>query len=269
MLASIRPHNEKAARLWGSGGRAYDPISRAVAGGILHGIDRLDPQPGERILDIATGTGLAARELAGLGARVSGVDIAEGMLAAAREIAAERGLNIDFRLGDAEALPYEDRTFDAAISTYGIMFTADPQTAAAELARVLRPGGRMAIIAWTPDSNAAVLRQVAAPFGPPPPEPPPPSPFIWGTDDGVRDYLSADFDVAYETGTLHMRFPDGEAAWRAFAEGFGPVKMVTESLDARRRQELADAFIQWSEQFRFDLGVAIPAEYRVIAGRRK
>lgn len=269
MMTSIRPQNEKAAKLWGSSGRAYDSISNGVAAGIHHGVVRLAPERGERILDVATGTGWTARELARRGARVTGVDIAEGMLSAGREITSEQGLDIAFERGDAEALPFEDETFDAAISTFGIMFTADPRTAAAELARVLKPGGRAVVVAWTPESNAAAMRELMTPYAPPPPDPAPPPPWAWGTAEGADDYLGADFDLAYETDTLHLRHPSKEAAWEAYSEGFGPVKMVADSLDPEKRRELAESFTEWCGRFRTGLGVAIPCDYMVIAGRRK
>ena len=128
---------------------------------------------------------------------------------------------------------------------------------------------RIAVIAWTPESNAMAMRQLLAPYAPPPPDPAPPPPWNWGTEDGARGYLGADFALGHEVGVLHMRCPDAETAWRIFSEGFGPVKMVADSLERDRRQELAESFIAWCEEFRTDLGVAIPAEYLVTAGRRK
>jgi ubiquinone/menaquinone biosynthesis C-methylase UbiE len=160
MSASVRDHNLKAAVMWGSGGRAYDEISRSVAGAIEHCVTRLNPVRGERVVDVATGTGFTSRVVARCGADVVGVDIAEGMLAAAREIATEQNLAIDYRLGDAEALPFGDGAFDAVISTFGVMFAPDQRRAAAELARVCRRGGCVAIAAWTPDSHAVSLRKV-------------------------------------------------------------------------------------------------------------
>jgi ubiquinone/menaquinone biosynthesis C-methylase UbiE len=141
MSAQIMDHNLKAAAMWGSGGRAFDEISRSVASAIEHCVTRLQPKPGEQIADIATGTGWTSRLVARSGAQVTGVDIAEGMLAGAREIAQEQGLAIDYRLGDAEALPFDDGTFDAVISTFGVMFAPDQSRAAAELARVCKRGG--------------------------------------------------------------------------------------------------------------------------------
>jgi ubiquinone/menaquinone biosynthesis C-methylase UbiE len=98
--------------------------------------DPAQPDARERVIDVATGTGRTSRAVARRGAHVLGVDIAEGLLAAARDIAGEQGLAIDYRLGDAEALPFDDGAFDAAISTFGVMFAPDQKNAASELARV-------------------------------------------------------------------------------------------------------------------------------------
>ena len=267
-MTAVKTSNEKAARLWGSGGDAYEIISQGVGAGILHGVERLAPQPGERILDVATGTGRAAREVALRGASVTAVDIADGLLDAARKHTGTPNA-IDYHVGDAEALPFEDASFDAVISTYGVMFAADPVSAGNELARVVRPGGRLVIVAWTPESNAMAMRALAAPYAPPPPDPAPPPPHAWGTKEGIRDYLGASFELAHEHGMFDLRHPDGDTAWRVFAAGFGPVKMVADSLDETQRNEFARSFSGWCEQFRTGLGLSIPFEYLVTVGQRR
>jgi SAM-dependent methyltransferase len=267
MNAPVREHNLKAAAMWSGGGRAYDEISRSIAGAIQHTVTRLNPARGERVADVATGTGWTSREVARRGADVVGVDIAEGLLAAARDIAREQGLAITYELGDAEALPFGDGAFDAVISTFGVMFAADQQRAATELARICRPGGRVAIAAWTPDSQAVSLRKVLVPFMAPPPSPSP-SPFVWGTPDWVGATLGRDFRVNSEEGTVMTRFASAEASWEAHVNGFGPVTAVAASLDEARRKELRQAFIAWTEQFRTGLGVTIPLEYLVTVGDR-
>src|SRR6185436_993928 len=107
----IQPHNSRPAVVWGSGGANYDAISRGIADSIEHCVLRLDPRPGERILDLSTGTGWTSRVVARRGARVIGVDIADDLLDAARARADEEMLPIDYQLGDAEDLPFEDGAF--------------------------------------------------------------------------------------------------------------------------------------------------------------
>ena len=269
MNEQIQPHNEKAAAMWSSGGRAYDEVSRFIAEGIEHCVVRLAPKPGERVLDVATGTGWTSRRVAEHGAKVTGVDIAEGMLAAAREIAGERALDIDYRLADAEALPFADGEFDAVISTCGVMFAGNREAAAAELARVCRKGGRLALMTWTPESNAVEMRKVLAPFMPAPPSPPPPSPFDWGRPEWLEETLGDAFEFAFETGTLYHRTPDGEAAFEVLADGFGPVKALVESLDDEQRTAAKAGLVAFFERYREGIGIALPYEYLIAVGTRR
>lgn len=125
---------------------------------------RLDPQPGERILDLATGTGWTSRLIARRGATVVGVDIASDLLAGARLRATAEGLRIDYQLGDAEKLTFADGEFDAVVSTCGVMFASRPEAAAAEVARVTRKGGRVALTTWLPDSNLFNMFMVMKPY---------------------------------------------------------------------------------------------------------
>jgi ubiquinone/menaquinone biosynthesis C-methylase UbiE len=267
MDAPIKDHNVKAAALWSGGGRAYDKISRSISGAIDHCVERLNPGPGERIADVATGTGWTSRAVARLGATVVGVDIADGLLSAAREIAEEQKLLIDYHRGDAEALPFKDGEFDAVISTFGVMFASDQQSAASELARACRSGGRLAIAAWVPESNAVSLRKVLQPYTAAPPAPPPPSPFVWGTRDWLTATLGQAFRLGFEEGVV-SRFPSAAAAWDQYADGFGPVHAVASSLSEPQKDELRTAFIAWVDQFRTGLGVSIPVEYLVSVGLR-
>ena len=268
-MTAVKTSNEKTARLWGSGGREYEIISQAIGPAILHGVERLAPQPGERILDVGTGTGRAAREVAVRGASVVAVDISEELLDGARELSGPSQNPIDYRLADAEVLPFEDSSFDRVLSSFGVIFSAEPFVAAGELARVLRPGGRLVVLAWTPESNAGAMRQLTAPFAPPPPEPAPPPPHAWGTEEGTRDYLGSHFELSYEYGAFDFRQADGATAWRAFVAGFGPVKMVAHSLDEMQRGELARSFSEWCDQFRTGVGLSIPFEYLVTIGQRR
>ena len=108
---TIQPHNERPAAVWSAGGEDYDRVSRGIADSIEHCVLRLNPQPGERILDLSTGTGWTSRAVARRGAIVTGVDIASGLLDVARAKAAAEGLSIEYQLGDAENLPFADEDF--------------------------------------------------------------------------------------------------------------------------------------------------------------
>ena len=127
-------------------------------------MNRLAPKPGQCILDVATGTGWASRRVAAFGAEVTGIDIAEGLLDAARELADEQNLDIDYKLADAEELPFPDDSFDGVISTFGVMFASDQEAAIREIARVCKPGARLAVAAWRPDGAVPEMIQCMAPF---------------------------------------------------------------------------------------------------------
>ena len=203
----IQAHNERPAAVWSAGGREYDQISRGIADAIEHCVVRLNPQPGERILDLATGTGWTSRAIARRGATVMGVDIAADLLVAARAKAEAEFLPIQYRLGDAESLPFETGEFDAVVSTFGIMFASRPEAAAEELARVCRKGGRIALTTWAPDGNLFKMFQVMKRYAPPP-SPAPPSPFEWGRTERIRQLLEPDVQPAIRE--RHLVLPRAE-----------------------------------------------------------
>ena len=262
---TVRPHNEKAAATWGSGGAAYDRVSETIADAIDHTVARVAPKPGETCLDVATGTGWTARRLAARGAQVTGIDIGAGVIDAAKQLAPE----IDFRVGDAEQLNFADRHFDVVTSTFGVMFVARPEDAARELARVCRKGGRLALCTWPPGDTIEGLFKVMRPYMPPPPANPPPSPFEWGKLKRVRELLGDAFDLKFETGVTTLRLPSGKAAWNVFVEGYGPTKTVAAACEPERRKELERDFIAYHETFAGDLGVAMPRQYLVTIGVRR
>ncbi len=267
--ASIQPHNERPASVWSSGGADYDQISRGIADSIEHCVLRLDPRPGERILDLATGTGWTSRAVARRGATVTGADIAADLIAAARERAKAEGLSIDYRTGDAERLPFADGEFDAVVSTCGIMFASRPDAAAAEVARVVRKGGRVAITTWLPDSNLFKMFMVMKPYMPAPPNPAPPSPFEWGRAERVRELMGSAFALQFERGTSFYRESSGEAAWNTFSTGYGPTKALAGSLGEARRAELRRDFIAFHDGFPTELGICVPREYLLSVGVRR
>lgn len=269
MGQEIQPHNQRPAAVWSSGGSAYDRISRGIADSIEHCVVRLDPKPGERILDLSTGTGWTSRSVARRGARVLGVDIAADLLAAARAAAKAEGLDIEYRVGDAESLPFDDGEFDAVVSTCGVMFASRPEAAAAELARVCRRGGRIALTTWAPDGAVARMFEVMKAYMPPPPAPASPSPFAWGRTERIRELLGAAFDLRFEQGVSYYREPSGEAAWETFATGYGPTKALAASLDEGGRAALRRDFIAFHQGFATELGICVPREYWLTLGIRR
>ena len=231
MNGTIQQHNERPAAVWSAGGKDYDEVSRGIADSIEHCVLRLNPQPGERILDLSTGTGWTSRVVARRGATVVGVDIAHELLEAARAMAEAERLPIDYQLGDAEGLPFEDGAFDAVVSTCGIMFASRPEAAARELARVCRTGGRIALTTWPSDGNVFKMFEVMKRYMPPPPSPAPRSPFEWGRTERIRELLGSAFELRFEKGVSYYREPSAEAAWDTFSKGYGPTRSLANSLD--------------------------------------
>jgi len=264
----VQPHNERPAAVWGAGGQDYDRISRGIADSIAHCVFRLDPRPGERILDLSTGTGWTSRVVARRGATVIGVDIASQLLAAARATAEKEGLPIAYQIGDAECLPFEDGEFDAIVSTCGVMFASRPEAAARELARVCRKGGRIALTTWRSDGTLSRMFEVMKRYMPPPPNPPPPSPFEWGRVERIRELLGSAFELSFEAGVSYYREPSAEAAWTTFSTGYGPTRSLAASLDPEWRNAFREDFIWFHAGFPTELGICVPRDYWLTVGTR-
>jgi SAM-dependent methyltransferase len=268
MNGGVQPHNERPAAVWSAGGKDYDEISRGISDSIEHCVRRLNPQPGERILDLSTGTGWTSRVVARRGAMVIGADIAGDLLDAARARAGAEALPIDYQIGDAESLPFEDGEFDAVVSTFGVMFVSRPEAAAAELARVCRKGGRIALTTWFSDGSVFNMFQVMRRYMPPPPSAAPPSPFAWGRTERIRELLGSKFRLRFEMGISYYREPSGEAAWETFSKGYGPTRMLAASLDPERREALRKEFAGFHAEFPTELGICVPRQYWLTIGER-
>lgn len=263
----VKTHHEDAARIWGLGGRDYDHISFGVSDALAHAIQRLSPKPGQRILDVATGTGWTARNVAALGAEVTGVDIASELLEAAKELSANSEPRIRYQRADAEELPFADASFDGVISTFGVMFSVKQHLAASELGRVCRPGGRLALAVWDPGGSVADFFGVIGKHSDTPA--PDPSPLAWGDPDHARALLGRDFELWFERGVNNHYFDTTQDVWNWYARGFGPMKSVIERLPPSRQAAFRDDVDQYHGKFATDGGLHIRREYLVIIGRRK
>jgi SAM-dependent methyltransferase len=257
---------QRHAVVWGSG--PYQGITETVTDIHEVVIERLDPRPGQRFLDLACGTGAVAERAAAAGAEVVGVDIAPALIEQARARAGERGLAIEYLVGDAEALGLDSASFDLVASTCGVMFAPDHSAVARELARVTKPGGRIGLACWTPESGLAKLFGVMRPFQPPPP-PGVGNQFDWGREDYVRDLLGEDFELEFVTGDSVLRADSGESVWQLFSTEYGPTKTLADSLDDDRREELHRAFVELHEDSRTDGRIEFSRTYLLTLGTRK
>ncbi len=168
MAIELTEEKQRAVKTWDAGDFPYVAKLIASAGELC--VERAKLGPDDRVIDVACGSGNATIPAARTGATVIGLDITPSLLEAGKREAAEAGVEIEWVEGDAENLPYEDDSFDAVISVFGVMFAPDHRKAAAEVARVLKPGGRMVLCNWDPDGEAGRFFKVIAGHMPPPPE---------------------------------------------------------------------------------------------------
>ena len=233
-------------------------------------VDSLGITRGMQVLDVACGTGNLAIPAARKGAEVTGVDIATNLLRQARARAAEEQLEITFEEGDAEQLPFTDGQFDLVMSMFGAMFAPDPESVAAELARVCRHGGKIAMANWTPEGFAGKMFRLTNRYLPPPAELP--APTLWGDPAVARLRLST-HDVQVESRRRNAIFeypsPPRDVV-HFFREHFGPTKTAFARLDpAQQKAYETDLENLWSEHnLSHDGKTLIHNEYLEVIGTR-
>jgi ubiquinone/menaquinone biosynthesis C-methylase UbiE len=224
----------------------YDLFSRFMERDAEVFYRRLGVAPGSRLLDVGCGAGQLALIAARNGARVTGCDISTNWLEKARERAAAEGLSVNFQEGDAEELPYSDGQFDAVVSLIGAMFAPRPELVAAELKRVCRPGGMIAMANWTPGGFIGqMFKTIArhiAPNGMP-------SPVLWGDEGTVRDRLDEGISglrFSYQMYHFNYPFPPDEVV-EFFRANYGPMARAFASLDAHGQEQLRGELVSlWS-----------------------
>src|SRR5689334_11299262 len=173
-LSELTEAQQAARTVWSDGD--YPSVARQIEGVGKSTVERAGIQAGDAVLDVACGAGNATIPAAGTAARTVGLDITPELIEAGKRAAAEAGVEIEWVEGDAQDLPFDDDSFDVVLSVFGCMFAPDHAKAAAELARVLKPGGRMVVAAWRPEGNVGRMFGTIAQHMPPPPEgfqPPP------------------------------------------------------------------------------------------------
>ncbi|HEX7083009.1 MAG TPA: methyltransferase domain-containing protein [Gaiellaceae bacterium] len=222
-------------------------------------------KPGERVLDLATGTGEAAVRAARAGADVDAIDISAPMLEKARRRAGEEGVDIRFELGDVEYLPFDDGCFDVLVSNFGLILAPDHANVAAELARVACPGGRLGFTAWKPNPRLGELyrRFTEEPIDGR-------EAYEWGREDHVEDMLGDDFELEYDDGTLWLVADSAEEIWELFSTSAPPVRALLERLEGDRREEFHQEFVDLYSSYAVpEGGIRAPRRYLLVLGRRK
>jgi SAM-dependent methyltransferase len=248
----------------------FGQIAKYYASQAADFIKRLDLRPGMQVLDVACGTGNTALPAATTGASVTGVDIAPNLVEQARQNAKAAGLNAKFDEGDAEALPYEDASFDAVVTMFGAMFAPRPELVAAELKRVCRPGGVIAMANWTPSGFIGQMFKTAASHVPPPPGMT--SPVLWGVEENVRDRLGEGISkVETKLQKITWVFPFSPAdVVEHFRLYYGPTQKAFGALDEEKQAALRKDLEQlWATHNQATDGTTrLEAEYLEVVATR-
>ena len=253
---------------WSTGD--YDTFARYMERDAEVFFNRLGVKPGSRLLDVGTGAGQLALIAARAGAKVTGSDIAANWIEKARIRAKAEGLDVVFEEGDAESLPYADGQFDVVTSLIGAMFAPRPERVAAELTRVCRPGGMIAMANWTPGGFVGkMFKTIAkhlAPSGMP-------SPVLWGDEATVRDRLREGIaDLKCTVRTYHFEYPfPPDAVVEFFRQNYGPMTRAFDALDAKGQEQLRGELVSlWSIHNKSEGNTTlVDAEYLEVIATRK
>lgn len=263
--AEDRALKARHAAMWASGD--YPSVADQVVGGLgAVLVEAVDVQPGQRVLDVAAGTGTSAVPAARRGAEVTATDLTPELLDVGRA-AADPGLQITWEVADAEALPCTDAAYDVVLSCIGVMFAPHHQRAADELLRVCRPGGTVGVLSWTPEGFIGQLFATMKPYAPPPPPGASPAP-LWGRADHVRELFGERVtELVARQQTLRVdRFADGAEFRDFFKASYGPTIAAYRTLDAERTASL-DADLAALGDRSLSKG-SMDWEYLLVAARR-
>jgi SAM-dependent methyltransferase len=248
----------------------------ALAADIIPGLgqilaDACQIQAGDRVLDVAAGSGNAAIPAARTGARVVASDLTPELLAAGQRQAEQQGLMLEWRQADAEALPFGDGEFDVVMSCLGVMFTPHHQAAADELVRVCRPGGTIGLVSWTPDGFIGQMFAAMKPYAPPPPpgaQPPP----LWGSEQHVRELFGDRVTgISARRGAVRVDLFAQPADFRDYFKArYGPTIAVYQSIadDPSRTQKLDEALAELARHHDHGTRTTVMNwEYLLLTGR--
>lgn len=229
----------KQAQRWVWGLGHYPSFAQLLDGAASMTVERSRVSAGERVLDVATGTGNAALWAARAGARVTGLDLSPALLETARERSREEGLEVEWVEGDAEALPFADDEFDRVISVFGAIFAPRHERTASELLRVTRAGGTVALTSWVPDGVMGRMIAAQSTFIPPPEDAQ--SPVLWGVEAHARDMLAGAAALSFEPATVTLLDESVEHYLGNLEENLGPLVAARAALEAAGRWPQAQA----------------------------
>ncbi|MEO8692335.1 MAG: class I SAM-dependent methyltransferase [Acidimicrobiales bacterium] len=250
---------------WASGDYAVIGTTLQIVGESL--CEAIDLPAGSRVIDVAAGNGNVALAAARRGCAVTATDYVPELLDGTRRRADAEGLAMDIRVADAENLPFDDGAFDAALSTFGVMFVPNPPRAAAELVRVCRPGGTVGLANWTPEGFVGRMFKIVGAHVPPPAGVP--SPLAWGTEAGLDDLLGSRTRIEITRRHFVFRFRSAAELFDTFKTYYGPVLRAWGALDEPGRESFSRQLIALADECNraTNGALAVPSEYLEVVAR--
>ena len=264
-LSAVKTRQQAA---WSSGDYATVGTTLQIVGETL--CEALDLRSGQKVLDVAAGNGNVTLAAARRWCEVVSTDYVPALLERGRERAAAERLAIEFREADAEALPFADASFDAVVSTFGVMFTADQDKAAAELVRVCKPGGKIGLANWTPDGFIGQLFKTIGKYMPPPAGVK--SPALWGTGARITEFFGAQASsIQLEQRDFVFRYRSAQHWLDVFKSYYGPLLKTFGGLDPETRTALTDDLFELIKRFNRsgDKTMVVPSEYLEVVVTRQ
>jgi ubiquinone/menaquinone biosynthesis C-methylase UbiE len=267
-MADFATFKARQQQAWSTGDFTIIAQASVLVGELL--CEALDLRAGQHVLDVATGSGNTALAAARRRCEVIGLDWAPLLLERGRERAAAERLPITFREGDVEQLPFPDATFDAVLSTAGAMYAPDQEQTARELLRVCRPGGKIGLANFTPDSFNAEFSRLLQQYIPPPAGLP--LAFRWGTEAGLRELFREAITALQVTPrAVMLRYRSVQEWLEVWRTSLGPLQQAFLRLDARGQKELADDLVAVAQRYNRsgDATLVVPSAYlEVVATKR-
>ncbi len=254
---------------WSSGNYAVVGTTLQIVGEQL--CEAIDLRAGSKVLDVAAGNGMVSLAAARRWCDVTSTDYVPALLESGRARAAANGLSIEFREADAESLPFDDASFDAVVSTFGVMFTPNQAQAASELMRVCKRGGRIGLANWTPDGFIGQVFKTLGKYLPPPPAGAQ-SPARWGTRAALDEMFGSQAgSIKAELRFFNFRYKTAEHFLEIFKTYYGPVLKAFAALEAPARQDLHnDLYALIVRMNRSgDTTMIVPSEYLEVVIVRK
>ena len=264
-LSAVKTRQQGA---WSCGDYATVGTTLQIVGETL--CEALDLRAGQKVLDVAAGNGNVTLAAARRWCEVVSTDYVPALLERGRERAAAERLAIEFREADAEALPFADASFDAVVSTFGVMFTADQDKAAAELVRVCKPGGKIGLANWKPDGFIGQLFKTIGKYMPPPAGVK--SPALWGTGARITEFFGAQASsIQLEQRDFVFRYRSAQHWLDVFKSYYGPLLKTFGALDPDARTALTDDLFELIKRFNRsgDKTMVVPSEYLEVVVTRQ